>query len=179
MSFIPLAQSRGGAAAGTLSGLVIDADKDWQGKGIYNLGFLVSNMNRGDLVVFGEDEEGNTRIVKLPPADEGKVLCSAGPGKLPFWAWVWDEPGASKGTQYTYSVELGLFHSQQAMALAVEQAKEASVATSYGSPDGPNADWFKKQDGNISTEHTEDHKEPDKSHTEEANITSEYEYSVS
>lgn len=75
MSFV----STGGITK--LSQLQIDADKDWQTKGISNLKELVLGMINGDLVARGPGV-----LVRIPASVANLVLTSAGPGVLPFWA---------------------------------------------------------------------------------------------
>jgi len=67
----------------------------------------------------------------------------------------------------------------QTMALSKHSAHELAMATAYGTPDGPNASWFKKQDASIATEHTESHQTINQSSSKEASINSEYDHSVS
>lgn len=64
-----------------LSELQIDADKNWNGKGISNLKWLAAGMQIGDIAVFD-----GVRLIKLSPAAAGMVLTSQGPGNIPIWA---------------------------------------------------------------------------------------------
>ncbi len=63
-----------------LSELEIDADKDWQGKGITSLAQVAPGMVYGDLFV-----HNGTTLVPLPPGTIGQALMSRGPGMLPLW----------------------------------------------------------------------------------------------
>lgn len=65
-----------------LSQLEIDADKDWQGKGIANLASVASAMAHGDIVFRGAS------VLERLAADAGKgysFLKSRGPGLPPVW----------------------------------------------------------------------------------------------
>lgn len=64
-----------------LSQLTIDADKDWNGKGISNLKELAAAMVQGDMVVRG----AGGVLVRLPPGVANTVLTSSGPGAIPAW----------------------------------------------------------------------------------------------
>ena len=64
-----------------LSQLIIDADKDWNAKGITNILETAAMMSKGDLIV--RDDAVLARIQAGPP---GYVLTSAGPGLAPTWA---------------------------------------------------------------------------------------------
>lgn len=64
-----------------LSELTIDADKDWQVKGITNLKQVAAAMDTGDLAV-----RNGPVLVRFVPGNVGNVLISAGPGHLPTWA---------------------------------------------------------------------------------------------
>jgi len=64
-----------------LSELEIDADKDWQARGISNLKELAPGMVKGDLVV-----RGGSVLQRLTPGNLGNVLTSDGPWHIPIWA---------------------------------------------------------------------------------------------
>ena len=72
----------GGSGAAKLSQLTIDADKNWNGKGLSNLKALAAGMVAGDLIIKGP---GGV-LVRLPPGVANTVLTSAGPGSLPTWS---------------------------------------------------------------------------------------------
>lgn len=63
-----------------LSQLIIDANKDWQTKGISNLKELALGMIQGDILV-----HDGTRIIRLPPGVANTVLTSGGAGVVPSW----------------------------------------------------------------------------------------------
>lgn len=63
-----------------LSGLVIDADKNWQGKGISNLEGVAAGMAKGDL----SSHDGLIMAI-LNPGPSGTVLHTGGPGADPYW----------------------------------------------------------------------------------------------
>lgn len=64
-----------------LSELMIDADKDWQLKGITNLLELASSMQKGDMLIRSDNV-----IVKITPGGAGTRLTTQGPGALPTWS---------------------------------------------------------------------------------------------
>ena len=63
-----------------LSQLEIDADKDWQEKGITNIRQVAAGMAIGHLT-----QHDGTRLVTLEPGLDKKVLISRGPGNLVYW----------------------------------------------------------------------------------------------
>lgn len=64
-----------------LSELTIDADKDWQVKGITNLLELVTSMQKGDMLV-----RSDNTLVKITPSSAGTRLTTQGAGALPTWS---------------------------------------------------------------------------------------------
>lgn len=74
MSFV----STGGVSK--ISQLAIDADKDWQDKGISNIKELALGMLQGDILV-----HDGTRIIRLPADVMGLVLTSNGLLAIPSW----------------------------------------------------------------------------------------------
>lgn len=70
-----------GIGISALSQLAIDADKDWQGKGITNLKELVSAMDKGDMLL-----RNDNFIVKISAGSIGTRLKSQGPLVLPIWS---------------------------------------------------------------------------------------------
>lgn len=78
-----------------LSQLVIDADKDWNGKGFSNLKEVVAAMDVGAVILKGL---GGV-LVQLPPGVVNRVLTSHGLGALPDW-----QPGGTYYNRY-YPVE--------------------------------------------------------------------------
>lgn len=65
----------------SLSQLTIDADKNWQVKGITNLKEVAASMAKGDFPI-----RSNLILVRFAPGPIGFVLVSGGPGHLPAWA---------------------------------------------------------------------------------------------
>lgn len=63
-----------------LSQLTIDADKDWQVRGISNIRELAAGMNMGDML-----SHDGTVIDILTPGDPGLMLTSDGPGNPLTW----------------------------------------------------------------------------------------------
>jgi len=63
-----------------LSELIIDAGKDWGGKGISNLKELALGMTKGDILF----QQGGV-LIKLPPGTIGYELTSHGPGLSIAW----------------------------------------------------------------------------------------------
>ena len=84
-----------------LSELEIDADKDWQDKGISNIKEVALGMSIGDIV-----QHNGARLVKLVPGEARLVLTSQGPGKMVVWA-----PGGTYFHRY-FPVTVGLAHSE-------------------------------------------------------------------
>lgn len=119
-----------------LSELAIDADKDWNGKGIASLRQLAAAMARGDLVV-----RGDSVLVRLQPGSTGLVLTSSGPLHLPAWA------PAGGNLKYYFPYSVGLSHAEAKAAVS----KLASVGAAISSPcvatylDGP-AQGIRRQD---------------------------------
>ncbi|MDD5539699.1 MAG: hypothetical protein PHG61_03305 [Candidatus Marinimicrobia bacterium] len=64
-----------------LSELLIDADKDWNAKGITNIKQVAALMSKGDIL-----QRGDTILQRLAAGPDGYVLTAAGPGKLCTWA---------------------------------------------------------------------------------------------
>lgn len=64
-----------------LSQLEIDADKNWEEKGIVNLREIAAGMTIGDLAV-----RGGAIISRIAAGAVDYVLTSAGPGHIPYWA---------------------------------------------------------------------------------------------
>ena len=63
-----------------LSELEIDADKDWRGYGITNVGHLAAGMGRGSLLI-----HNGSVLVAVPAGTIGHELTSNGPGAMPSW----------------------------------------------------------------------------------------------
>ncbi|GAH06788.1 unnamed protein product, partial [marine sediment metagenome] len=80
-----------------LSELEIDAAKDWALKALTRIAGLDTSEPpvRGDLWDFDLENGADLIVRRLQAAEEGKVLCSRGPGKPPHWVWVWEEAGGT------------------------------------------------------------------------------------
>ena len=106
------------AGISRLSELEIDADKDWQGKGISNIKEVAQGMGIGDIV-----QHDGAKLVKLPPGTAYYVLTSEGPAKLVVWA-----PG---GTYYErfFPVSIASAHLEAVLSPQLI-AKVAPMATS-------------------------------------------------
>jgi hypothetical protein len=63
-----------------LSELIIDADKDWQGKIITNCGGAAAGMGKGDLLV-----HDGTVLVPVSPGSIGHEFTSNGHAFMPSW----------------------------------------------------------------------------------------------
>jgi len=70
---------RGGISK--LSELEIDADKDWQGKGITNIKQVAAGMAIGHIL-----QHGGSILEALAPGPAHNVLTSEGTGKKVVWA---------------------------------------------------------------------------------------------
>jgi len=93
-----------------LSELEIDADKDWQSKGITSLKQIAALMSKGDVILKDADV-----LIKLAAGPESYVLTSAGPGKLPSW-----QP-AGGALKYYFPAYIGLSYAET--KVAVNQTK--------------------------------------------------------
>ena len=64
-----------------LSELEVDADKDWEGYGVFNLKELVPGMGNGDML-----QRGDSGVLeKFSPGAIGFELTSNGPGQKVEW----------------------------------------------------------------------------------------------
>ena len=101
-----------------LSELEIDADKDWQTKGISNIREIVQDMGIGNAV-----QHDGTRLVKLSPGQAHHVLTSEGPGKLVVWA-----PGGTYFFRY-FPVTVYLTHNGAKVSPDGSHSKNIPVST--------------------------------------------------
>lgn len=145
-----------------LSELDIDADKDWNRKGITNLKELAQAMAKGDLVV-----RGDNILVKLPPRTFGYVLTSAGPLHIPSWCPAGGE------FKYYFPVTIELSHALAIVAVDKFYNKNAPITTwnrqTYG--DAP-ADYIKRLTPAIALVDAGAVVTPDKTHNKDAPISS-------
>lgn len=125
-----------------ISQLEIDANKDWNSKGITSLKELASGMQIGDVIVRG------TNVLEIIAAGpNGYVLTSAGPGKKPVWA------PAGGALAFYFPVPIELFDMETVIA-AVDQSisknapfTSAHVETSVDLP----ASMVKRQDATLAS----------------------------
>ena len=73
--------SPAGPGVKKLSELQIDADRDWNGKSIWNLKELALGMAKGDIIQKGS---GGV-LIKITPGPISFELTSNGPGKQIEW----------------------------------------------------------------------------------------------
>ncbi len=108
-----------------LSELEIDADKDWQVKGITNLKQVAELMSKGDIIV-----RDTSILVRLTPGPEDYCLTSAGAGKIPSW-----QPKGGM-LRYYYPVYIGSSHMESKPVIAQSVAKtvlpESDKKYAYG-----------------------------------------------
>lgn len=107
-----------------ISQLEIDADKDWNVKGVTNLKELVTGMQIGDIAVRGTN---TLEIVAAGP--NGNVLTSAGPGHKPVWA------PAGGSLIYYFPVPISSAHSETIITPDQVISKNALLETSHAQSD--------------------------------------------
>jgi len=103
-----------------ISELEIDADKDWQGKGISNIKEIAEAMAIGHIAQFG-----GTRLIKWPPGVAHMVLTSQGAGKLVIWA-----PGGTYLNRY-FPVSLDLEDAEAIVGVGQSHNENAPIASSH------------------------------------------------
>ena len=103
-----------------LSELTIDADKNWQVKGITNLKEVATAMAKGDLSV-----RSNLILVRFAPGPIGHVLTSAGAGHLPAWLPV---PGP---LELYFPAWIDLSHAEAIVAAAQSHNENAPITSSH------------------------------------------------
>lgn len=161
-----------------LSQLEIDEDKDWQTKAITNIKDLGEALSIGNILVKSKTGEGIEKILKLTPGNKHQLLCSNGPGKVPHWTDDWEGLGLKTGWTRTYTVEINRTYFKEVKMPDHIENREVSLDRDYGSTNGPNEDWFSEKKPEISVSHTETAQTADKSSSNSAEITSEYDTSV-
>jgi hypothetical protein len=67
----------------SLSQLTIDADKDWNLKGISDIKEIVLGMTTGDIAY-----HNGTKLVKISVGPLSSELITKGPALPPVWGWV-------------------------------------------------------------------------------------------
>ncbi|GAI95311.1 unnamed protein product, partial [marine sediment metagenome] len=117
-----------------ISELEIDADKNWQGKGISNIKEIAEAMAIGHTAQFN-----GTRLLKLLPGIDQNVLTSQGAGKLV----IWSSPGSYFHRFFPVTIDLS--HAQAIVEAAKSHEKAISLATSHKQAylDAP-ADYIKR-----------------------------------
>jgi hypothetical protein len=117
-----------------LSELVIDADKDWNTKGITSLKQVAAAMSKGDIVV-----RDAALLVRMAAGPDGYVLTSAGPGKMPAWA------PAGGALKYYFPVIIGITHETAVKQLArsIQVALDSFATWNRGGTDDAPADYRK------------------------------------
>ena len=123
-----------------LSELEIDADKDWQSKGITSLKQIAALMSRGDVVL-----KDTNVLIRLAAGPDGYVLTSAGPGKLPSW-----QP-AGGTLKYYFPAYIGLSHAQAKVAVNQDRALPMPLIADkkHALVDSP-SDYIRRLDRQIS-----------------------------
>lgn len=105
-----------------LSELEIDADKDWQAKGIFNIKELASGMGIGDIL-----QHNGSILAKFSPGTANYVLTSEGPGKIVVWA-----PGGTYFYRY-FPVSIDISHAE-GVVIPKEIGKTIIVASALSYP---------------------------------------------
>jgi len=108
-----------------LSELEIDTDKDWQSRGITNLGGVAAGMATGHVV-----QRNGSKLQTLPPGPAHTVLTSEGPGHLVVWA-----PGGTYFERYL-PVTIDLEHSEGLIAPDLTRGLTAAIASSLARAHG-------------------------------------------
>jgi len=170
-----------GSAGGIkkLSELEIDADKSWALKAISRLAGLDIGQVRGDIWDFDFEDHADLIVRRLPAAEEGKVLCSRGPGKPPQWVWVWEEAGGTPSLERFYPCLFDLTHNEDIVTSDESYDKDAPISTwdrqSY--EDAP-ADYIKRLTPAVALVDAEAIVTPDDTYNKNATITSSYDTNV-
>jgi len=103
-----------------LSELNIDADKDWNAKGITNIKQVAALMEKGDMI-----QKGDNILQRIAAGPDGYVLTSAGPGKLCAWA------PAGGALKYYFPISIDSAVASAIVAIAVSHNQVARPSTSY------------------------------------------------
>jgi len=146
-----------------LSELEIDADKDWQGKGITGIKQVAALMSTGDLVAKGSDI-----LVRIATGPDNYVLTSRGAGKLPTWA----PPGGA--LKYYYPVLIESSHAEAIVALNQSYSKVTPLATAISRAwDDQPAENVRRLTPTIALANAEGMVSVDRSHSKNVPIGSE------
>jgi len=146
-----------------LSELEIDADKDWQSRGISNIKELAPAMAKGDLIA-----RGDSVLIRLHPGSLGYVLTSAGPLHIPSW-----QPAGGE-LKYYYPVPIELGHAVAILGVDRIINRSAPVGTDHKQTyeDAP-ADNIRRLTPAVALADTEDIVAVDESHNENAPVATE------
>jgi len=155
-----------------LSELEIDADKDWQVKGISNIKEVAAAMAIGHI-----DQHDGAKLVTLPPGVANTVLTSQGPGKLVIWA-----PGGAYFYRY-YPVQVESEHSAGLFTPDHSVSKDSPLTAPYGAYqkaglDSVNPDWFQLGEKSVALDKTAALFSPDHSKSEDAVAASTQSYKL-
>ena len=154
---------KGGGGITKLSELIIDADKNWQVKGITNLKEVATAMAKGDFAV-----RNNTILARFAPGPVGQVLISGGPGNLPAWA-----PAPGPLTEW-FPAWIYLEHAEAIVEAAQSHNENAPITSSHAQAcqDAP-ADMIKRLTPAIALTDAEAIVAADQSHNENSPVASE------
>ncbi len=143
-----------------ISELEIDADKDWDGKGISNIKEIAEAMATGHIAQFN-----GTRLAKLLAGIENNVLTSQGPGKLVIWA----TPGSYFARYLPVTIDLS--HAEAIVTPDKSYDKDAPLTTwnRQNCGDAP-ADYIKRLTPSVALVDAEVVVTPDKTHNENAPV---------
>jgi hypothetical protein len=108
-----------------LSELEIDTDKNWQSRGITNLGGVAAGMAVGHVV-----QRNGGKLQTLAPGPAHTVLTSEGPGHLVVWA-----PGGTYFERYL-PVTVDLEHDEGLVAPDSSREITAAIASSFARTHG-------------------------------------------
>jgi len=169
-----------GAGITKLSELEIDADKNWAVKAISRLAGLDASQVRGDIWTFDFEDHAYLIVKRLQAMEMGKILCSRGPGKPPLWAWGWEEPGLTSALAKFYPALIDLTYDTHIVAVDKSHQEPVSLATEHKQAyDDAPADYIKRLTPAVALSDSETAGiTPDKTHNENAPITSSYDTSV-
>lgn len=162
-----------------LSELTIDADKSWALKAISQLAGLDAGQVRGDIWIFNFEDHANLIVRRLQAMEEGKILCSRGANKPPFWAWGWEEPGLTSALERYYAALIDLTHDEGIVTIDQSHNENAPMTSehkqAYG--DAP-ADYIKRLTPAILCPDAQAIVAADQSHNENAPVTRKYDLEI-
>lgn len=128
-----------------LSELTIDANKAWLLNALTRVGGLDVNQVRGDIWMFDFENGADLIVRRLQAPEMGKILCSRGPLKPPFWAWGWEEPGLAGSLERYYAALITLTRNEDIVPVDQSHNETAPMTSeheqAYG--DAP-ADYIKR-----------------------------------